>query len=26
YVKAPNSQDVTSGHVTTNALYTITYN
>ena len=26
YVQAPNSQDVTSGHVTTNALYTITYN
>ncbi|EHE9874374.1 fimbrial protein, partial [Escherichia coli] len=25
YVKAPNSQDVTAGHVTTNALYTITY-
>ncbi|TGB70014.1 fimbrial protein [Escherichia sp. E4930] len=25
YVKAPNSQGVTTGHVTTNALYTITY-
>lgn len=25
YVKAPNSQAVTAGHVTTNALYTITY-
>ena len=25
YVKAPNSQAVTAGHVTTNALYTIAY-
>ncbi|ENQ0000647.1 fimbrial protein [Escherichia albertii] len=26
YVKAPNSQAVTAGHVTTNAMYTIIYN